>query len=81
MMPTVRAVARASASATSRLKVAASTSTGTGTPPAQTTASAVAKKVNDGTSTSSPGRRPSARSATTSASVPLATPTQPGPPR
>ncbi len=47
----------------------------TGTPPARTTASAVAKKLNAGTSTSAPGASRRARRAITRASVPLATPT------
>ena len=41
-----------------------------------TTGSTVAKKLNEGTTTSSPGPTPSARSPIASASVPLATPTQ-----
>ena len=56
MTPTVRSVQRASASLTSRLRVVSSTSATIGRAPAQTTASPVAKKVNEGTITSSPGR-------------------------
>ena len=50
-------------------------SANTGVAPIRLTASAVAKKVNDGTITSSPGPIPSARSPSTSASVPEPTPT------
>ena len=46
----------------------------TGVAPTLTTASGVAKNVTDGTTTSSPGPTPSARSPIWSASVPLATP-------
>ena len=46
----------------------------TGFAPAFTDASAVAKNVNEGTTTSSPGWTPSALSASVIASVPLATP-------
>ena len=54
------------------LKVSASTSTKTGVAPTSATTSAVAQKVNDGQMTASPGPTPLARSASTSASVPLA---------
>ena len=57
-----------------------SQSTSTGVAPARATASAVAMKVLAGTITSSPGPMPSARSASSNASVPLATPTQCGAP-
>lgn len=49
-------------------------SANTGTPRASDTELAVAKKLNAGTTTSSPGCRPTARSSSTSASVPLFTP-------
>lgn len=48
-------------------------STNTGVPPASATEVAVATKLNAGTTTSSPGRSPAARSSSTSASVPLLT--------
>src|SRR6266498_95970 len=47
----------------------------TGRPPASTTDDAEATKLYAGTTTSSPGRRPQARSSSTSASVPELTPT------
>jgi hypothetical protein len=50
-------------------------SANTGRPPASTTAEAEAMNEKAGTTTSSPGRRPHARSRSTSASVPLFTPT------
>src|SRR4051812_17641067 len=50
-------------------------SANTGRPPASTTAEAEAMNEKAGTTTSSPGRRPHARSKRTSASVPLFTPT------
>ena len=59
----------------SRQNVLGSMSANTGVAPIRLTASAVAKKVNDGTITSSPGPIPSARRPSTSASVPEPTPT------
>ena len=55
--------------------VSGSTSQKTGRAPALTIASALAQKVKDGTTTSSPSPTPSAFSAMVIASVPLATPT------
>jgi hypothetical protein len=55
--------------------VSGSTSTSTGVAPIQLTASAVAMNELVGTSTSSPGPMPRARSASEIASVPLETPT------
>ena len=55
--------------------VSGSTSTRTGVAPTALTASAVAMKELVGTMTSSPGPMPSARSASSSASVPEETPT------
>ena len=80
MTPAVRSVTRPAASSRSRFRVSGSTSANTGVPPASTTHSAVAKKLKAGTITSSPGARSSARRASTRASVPLATPTQPAAP-
>ena len=54
--------------------VSGSTSQKTGVAPVGGIASAEAQNVNDGTTTSSPGPTPSARSAIVIASVPLATP-------
>ena len=61
-------------------QVSGSMSQKTGVAPTLTTASGVAKNVTEGTTTSSPGPTPSARSPIWSASVPLATPTQCGRP-
>ena len=55
------------------LQVSGSTSTNTGFAPSSTIISAVATKVNGVVITSSPGLTPSAISAISSASVPLAT--------
>ena len=55
------------------LQVSGSMSTNTGLPPSSTIISAVAAKVKGVVMTSSPGFRPSAISAISSASVPLAT--------
>ena len=74
-MARVRGVTRVATLAGSRLKVAASISANTGVAPTSDTASAVAKKVNGLVITSSPGPMPKARSASTRASVPLATAT------
>ena len=59
------------------ISVRASTSTNLGVAPASDTASAVATNVFVGTTTSSPCPMPSARSVSSIASVPLATPTAP----
>ena len=80
MMARVRGVMRASISVASMLQVSGSMSTYTGTPPNSTITSAVAAKVNGVVMTSSPGFRPMAISAISSASVPLATATQCGAP-
>ena len=72
----VRSVIAGSAVAAVMHHVSGSTSQKTGVAPRATTASAVAKKVKAGTTTSSPGTTPSARSPISSASVPLASPTQ-----
>ena len=71
-MARVRGVMAASMAAGEMLNVAGSMSTKTGVPPALWIAPAVAKKVNGGVMTSSPGLRSSARSGSSSASVPLA---------
>ena len=63
-----------SASAKLILKVCASTSTQTGTAPKRATDPAVAKKVNAGNKTSSPGPIPRAMSGKSKASVPEDTP-------
>ncbi len=68
----VRSVIAASISAGSRLNVASSISTNTGTAPAATTELAVATNVYGGTITSCPGSTPTARNASSSAVVPLA---------
>ena len=70
----VLSVIRCSTSAESRLNVAGSMSANTGTAPSRRTHPPVAKNVNDGTITSSPGPIPMAIMATSSASVPLETP-------
>ena len=57
-------------------QVSGSTSQKTGVAPIVTTGSTVAKKLTEGTTTSSPGPTPSARRAIAIASVPLPTPTQ-----
>jgi hypothetical protein len=54
--------------------VSRSTSQKTGVAPVGGIASALAQNVKDGTTTSSPGPTPSARSAIVIASVPFATP-------
>ena len=64
-----------SASSASSRKLSARMSQNTGRAPARLTASAEAKKLNVGTSTASPGPTPSARRASSSASVPLLQPT------
>ena len=66
----------ASIRAGSRLKPSRSTSAKTGEAPVQRIASTVAKYVNGGVTTSSPGPTPSATSASQSASVPEPTPMQ-----
>ena len=58
----------------SMLKVSGSISAKTGTAPSRAIEPAVAKKVNDGQTTSSPGPTPYAISVQSSASVPLLTP-------
>lgn len=68
-------MARASASG-SILKVHSSTSTKTGVAPSSATTSAVAKKVNGGTKTASPGPIPQAIRGMSRASVPEAQITQ-----
>jgi hypothetical protein len=72
--PRVRGVMRAATLAGSRLKLSGSMSANTGVAPTMEIASAEAKKVNGVVITSSPGPMSSARNASTSASVPLATP-------
>ncbi len=72
----VRSVIAGSAVAAVITQVSGSTSQKTGVAPIVTTGSTVAKKLSEGTTTSSPGPTPRARSAIASASVPLATPTQ-----
>src|SRR5213596_2116308 len=72
MMARVRGVMAASTAAGSRLKVPGSMSTNTGVPPALWIVPAVAKKVNAGAMTSSPGSRSSAMRGRSNASVPLA---------
>ena len=74
MMAFVRFVTAFSMSAGSMLKVFGSTSTKTGTAPSSPATSAVAMKVKGVVMTSSPAPIPRARSARSSASVPLATP-------
>ena len=74
MIAFVRGVIRRAASATSRLKQAGCESTNTGFAPTRSTPPAVAKNVNAGQSTSSPGPIPSAMSASKIASVPELTP-------
>jgi hypothetical protein len=72
----VRGVTAASAAAGSIRYVAGSQSTSTTRAPIRATASAVAMNVFAGRIASSPGPTPTARNASSSASVPLATPTQ-----
>src|SRR5213592_2338333 len=72
MMARVRGLMAASTAAGSRLKVPGSMSTNTGVPPALWIVPAVAKKVNAGAMTSSPGSRSSAMRGRSNASVPLA---------
>ena len=74
MIALVLPVMRRSASAGSMLKSASSESTKTGVAPVRAIAPAVAKNVNDGHSTSSPGPMPSVISESSSASVPELTP-------
>ena len=74
MIAFVRAVIARATSAGSRFSVAGLMSAKTGVAPRRAIASAVAKNVNAGQITSSPAPIPSASSASTSASVPLATP-------
>jgi hypothetical protein len=75
MMARVRGVRADSTLAGSSSSASSSTSAKTIFAPARRTASAVAMKVFAGTTTSSPCPIPSARRATSSASVPLAAPT------
>src|SRR5690606_8427543 len=77
----VRSVIADRTDAGSTLNVAGSMSANTGRSPAFQTAPALAKNVNAGTITSSPGSRSSARSTSSSASVPLAHATACGTPR
>ena len=72
----VRSLIAGSAVAAVITQLSGSTSQKTGVAPIVTTGSTVAKKLREGTTTSSPGPTPSARSAIASASVPLPTPTQ-----
>ena len=72
MMARVRGVIAASIAAGAMLNVAGSMSTNTGVPPALWIVPAVAKKVKGVVITSSPGRRSSALSGSSKASVPLA---------
>ena len=81
MIAFVLGVIRAATSSGSRFMVAGSTSAKTGVAPRRAIDSAVAKKVNAGQMTSSPGPIPIASSTRTSASVPLATPIVSGTPR
>ena len=77
MTPTApRRRSSASTAGTETARVDRSQSTSAGSAPARLTASAVAMNVLAGTITRSPGRTPSARSASTSASVPEETATQ-----
>ncbi len=75
-MAWVRGVTAAATRAGSMSRCSSSTSTRTGTAPMRETASAVAMNVLAGRITSPPGPTPTARSASSSASVPLATPMQ-----
>ena len=77
----VRVPTRSAAERGSIANVSGSMSANTGVAPTRATASAVAANVNAGTITSSPGPTSSARSARTSASVPLAQPIACAPPR
>src|SRR3954452_1786235 len=81
MTARVRGVIRAETSSGSRLYVAGSMSAKTGVAPRRAIDSAVAKNVNAGQITSSPGPMPSASSTSTIASVPLPTPIVSGTPR
>src|SRR5690348_8919503 len=81
MIARVLGVIRAATSSGSRFNVCGSTSAKTGVAPRRATASAVAKNVNAGQITSSPGPMPIASITSTSASVPLATPIVSGTPR
>ena len=74
MIAFVRSVIARSTSAGSRFSVTGSMSAKTGVAPRRAIDSAVAKNVNAGQITSSPGPISSASSASTSASVPFATP-------
>ena len=74
MIARVRGPTFRAASARSRLKWCGLTSTQTGVAPRRATEPAVAKKVKDGRSTSSPSPTSSAMSARSSASVPEETP-------
>ena len=76
MMARVRGVTASATRSGSISRYSGSTSTSTGTAPIRLTASAVAMKVLAGRMTSAPAVTPEARSASSRASVPLATPTQ-----
>jgi hypothetical protein len=80
MIATVREVSAGSTVPAVRHRVRRSTSTTTGVAPQSATAAAVAMNVADGTTTSSPGPTPTARSAISSATVPLLTATPCGTP-
>ena len=73
-MALVRGVTLRAASSRSRLKQTGQASTKTGVAPTRATQPAVAKKVNVGTNTSSPGPIPNAINASRIASVPEETP-------
>ena len=77
----VRVLIRVATSSGSRLRDTGSMSANTGVAPTRAIASAVAKNVNAGQTTSSSRPIPSASSARTIASVPFATPTACGTPR
>ena len=74
MIALVLSVTRPAAAARSMLKSVSIESTNTGVAPVRAIAPAVAKNVNDGHSTSSPGPMPSVISESSSASVPELTP-------
>ena len=75
MIALVLGVIALATAAGSTLNVSRSTSTKTGLAPSRDTHPAVAKNVNVGQTTSSPGPTSRAISATSRASVPLVTPT------
>lgn len=76
MIAAVRGPSTAATESGSRLKVTGSMSANTGVAPVSRTELAVAAKVNEGTTTSSPAPIPAATSASRSAEVPEFTATQ-----